>query len=254
MRYWFGGTPSDYVISPGQQVQITNEVIGYQTVLVPGARLWLYDYTTGERTTDLLDAGGTLVDSLVADEYGAIPRFRGPDQVRRLLIGPEPADQEEGDSTQQTPAMWTITSTDWPTVVDGIGNRVTALEEGANSDTGEDTVVGSAHPLVWSLDGQAETHTSATSYWNLEGKTQTITHMRAQATVTSGSVAVHVLTIDPDTQATTVVAAALLDTTTQISVSAPDTALSESTGLTVAVELGSDADQVFDMTVQVMVR
>ncbi|WP_160051304.1 hypothetical protein [Nocardiopsis sp. FR26] len=253
MRYWFGGSPADYVISPGQQVQITTETIGYQTILVPGVRLWCYDYDTGDRTTDLLDASGSQVDHLVTVDYGAIPRFRGPDEVRRLLIGPEPADPGAGAETE-TPSRWIITSTDWPTIVSSLATRVTALEDTGGGGGEPIDAVATAHPLVWSLDGEAETRTSPHSYWNLEGKGQTVTKVRAQGNVIAGTLAVHVLTIDPVTQATTIIAALLLDSTNPHATTTVDAAVSDGTGLTVAVELGSDGDQIEDVTVQVMLR
>ncbi|MEE2040164.1 hypothetical protein Q8791_23385 [Nocardiopsis sp. CT-R113] len=258
MRYWYGGSPADYVISPGQQVQLPGEVIGYQTVLVPGVRLWVYDYDTGDRTTDLLNAEGAAVDHLVTAEYGAIPRFRGPDEVKRVLIGPEPTTGggDPEDPTGETQGRWVITTTDWPSITDRIDNRLTAVENGSGGGGGEDPGewIGTAHPLVWSLDGDAETHTSRTHYWNLEGKPQTVTRVRAQGIVTAGTLAVHVLKIDPDTGATTVIAATLLDSAAPWTIVAPEETISDGTGLTVAVELGTDADVVSDVAVQVMIR
>lgn len=256
MRYWFGGSPADYVISPGTQVQLPGEVIGYQTVLVPGVRLWVYDYSSGDRVTDLLNDEGSAVDHLVTGEYGAIPRFRGPDEIKRLLIGPEPTPGggDPEDPTGETQGRWAITSTDWPTITDRLDTRIAAVENGGGGGEDPGEYIGTAHPLVWSLDGDAETHTSATHYWNLEGKAQTITRVRAQATVTSGTAACHVLRIDPDTQGTTVIAAALLDSDTPWTVVAPEAVISDGSGLTVAVELGTDADVVADVTVQVMIR
>jgi hypothetical protein len=260
VRYWYGGSPADYVVSPGQQTQLTEEVIGYQAVLVPGVRLWVYDYDTGARTTDLLDASGSPVDSVVTAEYGSIPRFRGPDEVRRLLIGPEPTgpigDGDGEDGAGEAQGRWIITSTDWPTITDRLDTRVTALENGAGSGGGETPgdVIATAHPLVWSLDGEAETRTSPHSYWNLEGKNQQVTRVRAQGSVISGTLAVHVLTIDPATNAPTVIAGLLLDAANPHATVTPDATVSDGTGLTVAVELGQPGDQVEDVTVQVMIR
>lgn len=255
MRYWFGGSPADYVVSPGDQTQLTEEVIGYQAVLVPGVRLWVYDYDTGDRVTDLLDATGNLVDMLLTAEYGKIPRFRGPDEARRLLVGPEPTGPvNPGEDEEEAQGRWIITTSDWPTIVNGLDTRIGVLEDGGGG--GDDPeVVATAHPLVWTHPGEVtEDRTSPHPVWNLEGKSQRVTVVRAQATVTSGELTCTVLTIDPDTGTTTPIGAVLLDTTTAHAVVSPDVTMSDGTGLTVAVERGTETDEVSDVTVQVMVR
>lgn len=258
MRYWFGGSPADYVVSPGDQVPLTDEMIGYQTVLVPGVRLWVYDPDTGDRVTDLLDSVGNQVDHILTAEYGAIPRFRGPDEARRLLIGPEPTgptDPGEDDGGQEAQGRWIITTPDWPLIVGGLDSRVTVLEQGGGGDPEDPELVATAHPLVWTYPGPVnEDRTSPHPYWNLEGKNQTITTVRAQATVTTGELTVVVLRIDPDTQDTTQIGAVLLDTTTTHAIITPGFTLSEGSGLTVGVERGSEADDIADVTVQVMAR
>lgn len=261
MRYWFGGQPADYVVSPGEQIHLTEEVIGYHVALVPGVRLWCYDHQTGERTTDLLDETGTPVAHLVTGEYGAIPRFRGPDEDRRLLIGPEPTgpavpDPGEGDDPGEGQGRWLITTSDWPVITDRLDSRINALEDGGGGggdDPGE--VVATAHPLVWTHPGEVtEDRTSPHPVWNLEGKTQRVTTVRAQATITTGELTVSVLTIDPDTGTHTPIAGLLLDPDTGHAIVSPDAAVSHGTGLTVRVELGDTDDQAADVTVQVMIR
>ncbi|MFE7462431.1 hypothetical protein ACWFMI_24580 [Nocardiopsis terrae] len=261
MRYWFGGGPADYVISPGQQAQLPGELVGYQTILVPGVRLWIYDHQTGARVTDLLDDSGDQVDHLVTGEHGAVPRFRGPDEAQRLLIGPEPTgsdNPEDPDDGNGIQGWWVITSTDWPTIVGAVESRVNALEQGAGGgDGGEDPgeVVGSAHPLIWTHPGPVEEdRTSPHPYFNDEGKGLIVPRVRAQATITTGELAVSVLRIDPDTGTHTVIAALALDATNPMGVVAPDAAISDGTGLTVAVERTTADDEVADVTVQVMIR
>lgn len=258
MRYWFGGSPADYVISPGQQAQLPGEMVGYQTVLVPGVRLWVYSYDTGDRVTDLLDATGNQVDSLLTAEYGAIPRFRGPDEIRRLLIGPEPTgvdDPDPGDDPLEVQGRWIITTTDWPTIMSGLDTRIGALEDGGGGDPEDPEPAGSAHPLVWTHpDRVEESRTSPHPVWNLEGRSQRVTTVRAQATVTSGELLCQVMVIDPDTGTHTPIAALILDEETAHAVVTPDMIVSEGTGLTVRVEPGTVDDEAADVTVQVMVR
>lgn len=257
MRYWFGGSVADYVVSPGEQIHVTEEVIGYHAALVPGVVLWVYDYQTGNRTTDLLDATGNQVDTIVTAEHGQVVRFRGPDEARRLLVGPAPTtpgDPGEDDEVEAQ-GRWIITTSDWPTIVSGLDARVHALEDGGGGGDEPGEVVATAHPLVWSHPGQVEEdRTSPHPVWNLEGKSQRVTVVRAQATVVSGQVTCTVLRIDPDTQAHTVLAAVQLDTTTNHAMVAPDVTVSDGTGLTVAVALGDPDDEVSDVTVQVMIR
>ena len=259
MRYWFGGGPADYVISPGQQAQLPGEQVGYQTILVPGVRLWCYDHQTGERTTDLLDATGNQVGHIVTAEYGAVPRFRGPDEVRRLLIGPEPtgpAEPEPGgdDDPGENQGRWTITTVDWPVITDQLDTRIGAMEDGGGGGEDPDPV-GSAHPLVWTHPGQvAESRTSPHPVWNLDGRSQRVSTVRAQATITSGELTCTVMTIDPDTGTHTPIAALLLNESTGHAIVTPDAPVSGGTGLTVRVELGTADDEAADVTVQVMVR
>lgn len=260
MRYWFGGQPADYVISPGEQIPVTDETVGYQPILVPGVTLWAYDHSSGDRVTDLLDEHGDQVSALVSGEYGSIPRFRGPDEVRRLLIGPEPTgpinpgpgedDDGEGGETQ---GRWLITTSDWPTIVNGLDSRIGALEDGGGGDDPEP--VGSAHPLVWTHPGPVEeARTSPHPVWNLEGRNQRVTAVRTQATITTGELTISVLTIDPDTRETTPVAALLLSGDTDHATVTPNATWSDGTGLTVRVEPGDADDESSDVTVQVMVR
>ncbi|QVJ00313.1 hypothetical protein KGD82_16250 [Nocardiopsis eucommiae] len=258
MRYWYGGGPADYVISPGQQAQLPGETVGYQTILVPGVRLWAYDHGTGERVMDLLNASGDQVDHIIAGEYGDIPRFRGPDEVRRLLIGPEPTDPGDPDEDDGNDAQgrWIITTSDWPTIVTAVEARVHTLEQG-NGGGGEEPgePSGSGHPLMWTHPGRVEEpRTSPHPYTNDIGRTQTIPRMRAQATVTSGELVCSVLTIDPDTGTQTVVAAVALTPDNPVGVFAPDATVSDGSGLTVRIEPGDVDDEIADVTMQVTIR
>lgn len=260
MRYWFGGGPADYVVSPGDRINLTGEVSGYHAALVPGVRLWVWDHNTGERVTDLLDGAGQQVDHLISADYGEVTRFRGPDEVRRLLIGPEPADptnpdDPDGDQPEDNQQRWIITSSDWPTIVSGVEARVSTLEQGGGGGEDPGDVIATAHPLIWTHPGPVEeTRQSPHPYWNEEGKTQTIPRVRAQTTITSGQLTVSVLSIDPDTGTTTVVAALLLDAATPGGVVTPDAIISAGTGVTVAVELADESTDATDVTVQVMIR
>lgn len=79
MRFEFGGV-ADYVVTLGGDGAAT---------LVPGATLTFYDSEAGgEQITDLVDLNGDPISdgTLVADAYGAVPPFRGPDGTYRLWV------------------------------------------------------------------------------------------------------------------------------------------------------------------------
>lgn len=250
-RYWFGDSPADFVVSPGSQEAISEEEFGFAAVLVSGAVLWVWDYQTGDRITDLLDSAGAETDQITAQEYGRIPRFRGPDGVRRLLIGQADPENGEGGEGAESLHKWTMTSTNWPEIVDGIESRVADLEEDSNGEGGESAL---SIPLLWSASGEVEDHTSDHPYVNLEGRPLTVKTVRAQAHVSSGGVTVRVLTVDMDTGSTSSVAAIHLDTSDESGTVDPDAAVSEETGITVEVELDDPSDEVENVTVQVMIR
>lgn len=246
-RYWFGDTPADFVVAPGVQYALTDDTTGYTAILMPGARLWAYDITTGVRTTDLLDDEGAAVTEVTAGGYGRIPRFRGPDGVQALLLG-QAEDTFDGIDDPPDLQQWVVNSLDWPSIVAGVEERVSTLESG-----GVD-VVATAHPMIWSMAGTVEDTTSAHRYVNLEGTGQTIETVRAEADVTSGTLTVNVLTVDLDTEVSTVVATMDLTTAAPAATVTPDAAVSDGTGVTVQVALSDPADEVADATVQVMIR
>ncbi|WP_435112014.1 hypothetical protein [Nocardiopsis synnemataformans] len=253
MRYWFGNSPSDFVVAPGAQHELTPEMFGYAAVLVPGARLWAYDTGTGARITDLLDDQGAMVTEITANGYGRIPRFRGPDSVQQLLLGQA---EDEFDGVDDPPELhkWIVASTEWPAVTAALDTRVTALEDGAGTGPDPGEVVATSHPLMWGGEEVTEDRISPHVYWNDEGRGQTITSIRAQAAVASGQLTVTVYTVDPDTDVHTPVGAVTLTPTTARSRITSDAPVSADTGLTVGVERGTEADEVTRVTVQVMIR
>lgn len=247
MRYRFGDSPADFVVSPGEQVDIAAEQIGYTAVLYPGARLWAYDTETGARVTDLLDASGAEVTEITATSYGRIPAFRGPDGVTVLALG-QAEDDFTGDDDPPDLARWILTSTDWPGIVAGIEQRVAVLEDG------DGEVLPSAHPLIWTMAGTVEDATSPHRYVNLEGKAQTITRVHAMVAALTGGVTVRVLTVDMSTGVSTVVETLLLTAAGAAVDTVSDVPVSDGTGVTVQVELSDPADEAEDLTVQVMIR
>lgn len=249
MRYWFGGQPADYVIASGPQVEIGDGGLGATAALVSGVVLHVWDIASGDRITDLLDATGEGVAELASGDRGLIPRFRGPDEVKAVMIGPAQVDPE----TPQE--QWILTSTEWPTIVAALDGRVTALENGGGGGEDPGEVIATAHPMIWSVSGVVDDDSvSDHPYWNMEGKGQTITTIRAQAAVTAGSLTCTVYTIDPDTQARTPIGAVVLTSGTPVAAVSPDAAVSAGTGVTVGVERASSADDVANVTVQVMIR
>ncbi|MGW5877790.1 hypothetical protein ACWFMI_14740 [Nocardiopsis terrae] len=252
MRYWFGGQPSDYVIAPGEQVLLTDESVGYQPLLVPGVVLWVYDHETGDRLTDLLDGTGNPVEDLRTSDYGLISRFRGPDEVRRVLIGPAP--QSSGEEEEpSSPGRWVLTSTDWPFIITQVEDRVVALEDNPGGGEEGPEPVATAHPMIWSQAGEIQPRTSAHRYVNLENRQQRVTVMRAEASVVNGQVDVHLLTVDPVTGTATVGAAVALTPEAPTNTITPDLAVSTGTGVTVGVEALEDTNAE-GLTVQVMIR
>lgn len=78
-RHVFGGTTADYVISLGADDAATLE---------PGAEVTLWTAQTGgSQVTTLEDMTGVAVASVLADAFGAIPQFRGPDDDSLWLWG-----------------------------------------------------------------------------------------------------------------------------------------------------------------------
>lgn len=250
MRYWFGGQPSDYVIAPGEQVLLSDESVGYQPLLVPGVTLWVYDYETGDRLTDLLDGTGSPVEDLRTSDYGLIPRFRGPDEVRRVLVGPAP--EPNGEEEQSSPGRWVLTSTDWPVIVAQVENRVAVLEDAPGDGEEGPEPVATAHPMIWS-QAQVQARTSSHRYVNLEGRQQTVTVVRAEAGVVSGQVDVHLLTVDMVTGTATVGAAVSLTSEAPTNTISPNLSVSAGTGVTVSVEV-AEGTEAEGLTVQVMIR
>ncbi|MER6598988.1 right-handed parallel beta-helix repeat-containing protein [Streptomyces parvus] len=72
MRYDFGAGVADFIVTPAD---------GLWTVGA-GATVTFWDAASdGTQYTDLLDAAASPVTQIVADEYGGLPRFHGPDGV-----------------------------------------------------------------------------------------------------------------------------------------------------------------------------
>ncbi|CAM4072117.1 hypothetical protein [Nocardiopsis rhodophaea] len=250
MRYQFGGTPADFVVAPGHQVQLTPDTLGSQAVLVPGAQLWVWHPDTGDRLTDLLDHRGEPASEITADDHGAVPRFRGPDEVKKVLIGQAPTSSGE-DAGELTRHL--LASTDWPADVAKLNTRITALETSSGDDNSGGDYVATAHPMMWHMGGPLETKRSPHAYHNLEGRPQTITVLRAQATITAGEVSVRVLTIDPATGEGTVAASVTVTPGTPWALIRPHVEVSDGTGVTVEVDVPEEAEAE-DLTVQVTIR
>lgn len=239
-RYWFGNQPADFVVAPGDHVELTSTLTGMEAVLAPGVTLWCWDYTTGDRITDLLDEHGSPIAEVTTDSYGRLPRFRGPDGVERMLIGQPP------DGDEEKPRH-TILTTSYPDIVEGLRTRIAALE----ADSGGE-YTSSAHPLIWT-QSDVETRISPHVVANLDGREQTVTHVRAAATVDAGGqVGVTVYTVDLGTGTHTArQVLQLTDTTPDITVT-PTWTVPDGQGLTVGVDLV--AGTATDLTVQVMTK
>ncbi|MFE7751154.1 hypothetical protein [Streptomyces sp. NPDC057428] len=71
-RFEFGAGTADFVVAPSDGLW----AVGAVTQLT----FWSAA-TDGTQYTDLLDRQGQGIDSIVSDEYGAVPRFFGPDNI-----------------------------------------------------------------------------------------------------------------------------------------------------------------------------
>lgn len=245
-RHWFGETPADVVVAPGDQVEV-QALLGYHAVLAPGVVLHCYDYETGDRLLDLLDSTGTPVTTVTTSSDGRIPRFRGPDGVERMLIGQDPATlPPEADPAAH---RWTIMTTSYPDIVDGLRQRIAALE----ADSGGE-YVSSAHPLLWSARGEVETHVSDHTVANLDGRDQTVSAIRASATAFAANTVatVTVYTVDLDTSTRTSREVLVLDIGTPALTVTPSWVVPDGQGLTVGVEVAGTPPE--HLTVQVMVK
>lgn len=245
-RYWFGDAPADWVIASGDQHEFPGDAVGQVAVLMPGVTLWCWDYTTGDRVTDLLDAQGAPVSEVHADSHGRIPRFRGPDGVERLLIGQPPEEAEEAEQ----PPRHTILTTSYPDIVEGLRGRIAALE----ADSGGE-YTSSAHPLIWTQAGDVETRVSPHIIANLDGRDQTVTHVRAAigSLVGSAEVDVTVYTVDLDTLTHTEREVIRLDLSHLDVTVEPTWVVPDGQGVTVGVEVVTPG-VLQDLTVQVMTR
>ncbi|WP_017585474.1 hypothetical protein [Nocardiopsis ganjiahuensis] len=244
-RYWFGDQPADVVVATGDQVEV-GSMLGYHAILTPNTTLHLYDYTTGDRILDLLDATGEAATSISTLGDGRIPRFRGPSGVERMLIGQDPATlPPEADPTDH---QWTILTTSYPDIVDGLRTRIADLEADAGGE-----YVSSAHPMPWVATGTISDHTSPHVVANLDGRAQTVAHIRATATLdTSSQITATVYTVDLDTGTHTAEETLVLTTAAPAVLVTPTWMVADGAGLTVGVVV--DSGSASDLTVQVMVK
>lgn len=243
-RYWFGDQPADVVVAAGAQVEVAS-LLGYHAVLAPNTQLHLFDYQTGDRVLDLLDGTGSPTTTVTSGDDGRIPRFRGPDGVERMYIGQDPATiPEEADPAAY---RWTILTTSYPDIVDGLRTRIAALE----ADSGGE-YVSSAHPLLWAVPGEIESQVSAHVVANLDGRDQTVTHVRAAVTVSASVTAtVTVYTVDLDTSTQTPAETLTLTAASPSVTVAPTWVVPDGGGITVGVDVDGESS---DLTVQVMVK
>ncbi|MFE9642353.1 hypothetical protein ACFYOC_25355 [Nocardiopsis alba] len=243
-RYWFGDQTADVVVAAGEQVEVAS-LIGRYAILAPSTSLHVFDYETGDRVLDLLDAAAQPVTSVVTGDDGRIPRFRGPDGAERLLIGQDPATLPE--DVDPAGYRWTIVTTSYPDIVDGLRARIAALE----ADSGGE-YVSSAHPLLWAAPGEIDSQISAHVVANLDGRDQTVAHVRASAILgETASMDVTVYIVDMITGGRTPTEVLTLTTADPALTVTPTWGVPDGAGLTVGVEVDGDAQ---DLTVQVMVK
>ncbi|HEX5541974.1 MAG TPA: hypothetical protein VFX60_10520 [Micromonospora sp.] len=74
-RHWFGAGIADYVVRPSDGLWGVGA----------GVEITFWDSATdGTQYTDLLDSSGHAITSVTTDEYGALPRIQGPDDVKGM--------------------------------------------------------------------------------------------------------------------------------------------------------------------------
>lgn len=105
-RHTFGGGIADFVVAPGDAAS-AGDIDGFLTLLVPGADITFWDaLEAGTQYENLLDTLGTPASSIIADSYGAIPGFSGPDDTTVMAMY---ADANGGDGPRRL-----IIATDLP--------------------------------------------------------------------------------------------------------------------------------------------
>lgn len=253
MRHWFGGGVPDFVIAPGQQVEREDGGIGYLSLLSPDVPLWVYDPRSGERVTDLLDSHSEPVSEILSGPYGELPRFRGPDEVRQLLIGqalPDP-DPDDEDAQREEPPRFSLVTTEIVELLATAERRIADLEESA----GDGETSASSHPLMWHVDGEVSSRRSHGVYVNMEGRSQRVTGLRARLSDVDPDtvVTVRLLALDPVTGADSVLGEIDLSASRTAHQRWPDEVLSNGAELTTEVELTGEGSAEH-LTVQVMVR
>ncbi|MEV0608136.1 hypothetical protein AB0I61_17395 [Polymorphospora rubra] len=191
-RSWFGGRVPDFVIAAGTDFEIAPGVVGKVAVLVGGVehKLW-NEKEGGTQYTDLLNEEGaaiSTVTSLPMPAIGSLPRFQGPDDVKRMYIsaadGPRfliLADDAGGGSVSQEQldalvanddyteqgAILVATDTGQPTALE-VGPAGTVLTADPSEPTGvrwASAAASSGNMLVWRED--------LDDYWPPELKAKT---------------------------------------------------------------------------------
>ncbi|MEU4920174.1 glycosyl hydrolase family 28-related protein [Streptomyces parvus] len=119
MRYDFGAGVADFIVTPAD---------GLWTVGA-GATVTFWDAASdGTQYTDLLDAAASPVTQIVADEYGGLPWFHGPDGVTGMWADAGGATRGWMDAHSVTGGEDTAVSVrDWLNVLDfgAVGDNAT---------------------------------------------------------------------------------------------------------------------------------
>lgn len=172
-RHVFGGSRADWAMLKGDAVLDEDTVVGYVPYLLPNQVVTLWEQRTGGgQITDIVELGSTdPVSPLEADSDGNIPRFRGPDGIRRVWASAS----SDGSSTR-----YAMVAIDLGEDIADLDTRVSTLESGGVGSAVPETLRFAAATVTVA---QAADPPPAHRAYNLTGSPQSVESIHASAGV-----------------------------------------------------------------------